>query len=147
MLKPRTLLSACLAAVFLAVLPAGSAHSQIYRIPLKDPLPACTNEKVLKKIVKRFNWAERKTWHRGFDMVGVNRPHLHHDHGFKASLIDRRYCHGYAHLTNGKTHRVYYVIEQDMGLAGFGWGVTFCVSGLDPWRIYDGNCRVLRRYH
>ena len=111
--------------------------------------PECANGSVKARIIENFNWADRTTFYRGvsirkidyeseraiesFGTVGTNAP------------IDRRYCKGRAWLSNGKAYSVYYRIERGMGFAGTGYKVEFCVAGYDPWRVYDGNCRVLRR--
>lgn len=48
-----------------------------------------------------------------------------------------------------RPHRVWrhvvYVIEGGQGFAGTGYNVQFCIDGLDPWRVNDGHCRVVRR--
>lgn len=106
--------------------------------------PSCGDSKVLNKISKRFNQAENDTWYRGIHMDSISRPHGHDRSGFEDSPIYRQYCHAYANLSNGKSPKVYYLIEEGMGLAGFGWNVEFCVTGLDPWRVYDGYCRTVR---
>lgn len=41
--------------------------------------------------------------------------------------------------------RVLYLIEAGQGFAGTHHKVFFCIDGLDPWRVYDGHCRVLTR--
>lgn len=106
--------------------------------------PDCYETKVLKSITKRFNKAERMTWNRGIDMLDISNPHGHNRHGFEDSSISRRYCHAYANLSNGSRHKVYYLIEANMGLAGYGWNVEFCIPRYDPWRIYDAYCRTVR---
>jgi hypothetical protein len=40
---------------------------------------------------------------------------------------------------------MHYLIEEGAGFAGFGWNVEYCIHGLDPWKYYDGRCRVLSR--
>lgn len=107
-------------------------------------LPDCSDERVLQKISKRFNRAEDHTWHRGLYVDSISRPHGHGHHGFEESPIYRVYCHAYANLSNGRTRKVHYLIEDGQGFAGFGWNVEFCVTGLDRWRVYDGYCRTVR---
>lgn len=58
--------------------------------------------------------------------------------------IARRYCAATVDLSNGRSHKIWYLIEDDMGLAGFGDNVEFCVAGFDRWMVYNGACRVLR---
>jgi len=58
--------------------------------------------------------------------------------------IARRYCGATVVLSNGHRRDLWYLIEDKMGFAGFGDNVEFCVSGFDPWYVYNGRCRVLR---
>ena len=110
----------------------------------RDKFPACTSDKVLAKLVKRFNKTEGIYWEdRGLVLSAVSRPHQHSEKPFRDSPINRRYCHGDAIFENGKKRRVHYLIEQGAGFAGFGWNVEYCIHGLDPWKYYDGRCRVL----
>lgn len=118
---------------------AGSAQAFYF-----TQFPECYEPKVLKKVTKRFNKADRMTWHRGIYIDDISNPHGHGRYGFEESSISRRYCHAYAHLSNGTRHKVYYLIEEGMGLAGFGWNVEFCIPKYDPWRIYDAYCRTVR---
>jgi len=111
-----------------------------------ESFPACTSEKVLSKLVKRFNKTESIYWQeRGLILNTIFDPHQHSENPFSDSPINRRYCHGDAVFANGKKRRVHYLIEEGAGFAGFGWNVEYCVHGLDPWRYYDGRCRVLSR--
>jgi hypothetical protein len=47
-------------------------------------------------------------------------------------------------MTNGMPYAVFYVIEHGLGFAGLGRDIDFCVLGLDPWHIHDGDCRTVR---
>ena len=58
--------------------------------------------------------------------------------------IFRQYCRADALLSDGRTHRVWYLIEGDQGFASLGTNVEFCVDGFDRWHVYNGGCRVLR---
>ncbi len=105
----------------------------------------CNNKRVLRQIVDRFAWAENETWHRGFVIARIEAPRvrfveLEEDVG----TIPRRYCLARAVMTNGRVHPLFYRTEEEMGFASIGDGVSFCLLGLDPWRVYDAACRVLR---
>lgn len=106
--------------------------------------PLCTDAKVEKRILKDFNWAEKKTWQRGFDLVGLSRMHEHRTVSYEGSIVTRRYCMADAHFSNGTRRSIYYMINDHGGFAGLWWRVTHCVNGLDPWRNHDGNCRAIR---
>lgn len=111
-----------------------------------DRFPICESERVIKKLVKRFNHAERVYWQsRGLVLSDIANAHQHSVNPFPDSPINRRYCHGDAVFENGRKHRVHYLVEEGAGFAGFTWNVEYCVHGLDPWKYYDGDCRVLSR--
>jgi hypothetical protein len=111
-----------------------------------SPFPQCDSSKVIKKLVKRFNKTEKIYWSaRGRHLNTVAHPHLHSENPFPDSPINRRYCHGDAVFSDGKKHRIHYLIEQGAGFAGFSWNVEYCIHGLDPWKYYDGRCRVLSK--
>lgn len=135
----------CAAAFVFSLAPAGAAQAGLSErgTPFQT-FPECDDAKVLKKIVKRFNWAERNTWRRGFSLETVEDPRERSVREYEESLIPRRYCRGHAILTNGQHPTVFYLIEGGQGFTGTGFNVEFCVNGIDPWREYDGHCRVLR---
>lgn len=60
------------------------------------------------------------------------------------SGIERHYCSATAVLSNGENRDMWYMIEQNQGLASMGRNVESCVDGFDKWFVYDGRCRVLR---
>lgn len=112
----------------------------------RDTFPGCQSERVLKTLVKRFNHAEKVYWQsRGLILSDIANAHQHSVNPFPDSPINRRYCHGDAIFENGHKRRVHYLVEEDAGFAGFTWNVEYCVHGLDPWKYYDGRCRVLSR--
>jgi len=113
-----------------------------------NKLPACEEQKVLNKIVSRFNQTERIYWEeRGFSLSSVTDPHLHAHNPSKGLEINRNYCHGYANFADGSKRRIHYLLEEGAGFAGFTWNVEYCIHGLDPWRYYDGRCRSLSPIH
>lgn len=60
------------------------------------------------------------------------------------SGIERHYCSATAVLSNGENRDMWYMVEQNQGLASMGRNVESCVDGFDKWFVYDGRCRVLR---
>ncbi len=114
----------------------------------KQELPACNSEKVLKKIASRFNKTEDIYWEeRGLSVSSISNPHLHADNPSKGLQINRIYCHGTAHFEDGSKRKIHYLLEEGAGFAGFTWNVEYCIHGLDPWKYYDGRCRVLGPVH
>lgn len=104
----------------------------------------CDDEATLARIVERFAWAEANTWHRGYVITRIEAPRLRYRNEDGPSMIRHRHCEARAVMTDGSARTVYYTVEERMGLASIGRGVTFCVLGLDPWHIYDSACRTLR---
>ncbi len=108
--------------------------------------PLCEERKVINKIARRFNQTEKIYWqYRGHRLEEILNAHLHSENPFPDSPINRRYCHADAVFADGKSRRIHYLIEEGAGFAGFTWNVTYCVHGLDPWKYFDGRCRVLSR--
>jgi len=106
--------------------------------------PACDSVPVEFKIVRDFNWAERKTWQRGYQMISLSRAHEHRTVQYSGSEVSRRFCMAKAHFNNGDHRTVYFMISDVGGFVGQTWDVTHCVMGLDPWRNHDGSCRTMR---
>ncbi len=117
---------------------------QIDRHIQHKTFPNCDDIRVLGKIVKRFNWAEENTWHRGFYLQDIQRVRERQVRGTRLSQIPRRYCRAHARLTNGRHPTLYYLIEGGQGFAGNHFNVEFCLGGLDRWNVYNGSCRSLR---
>lgn len=134
-------------AFFLLVVMPGTASAYIpgYFQAIFQTFPDCGNGSVKARIIENFNWADRVTFYRGIAIRSIDYEQERAIESFGPSPIDRRYCKGRAWLSNGKTNVVYYRIERGMGLAGTGYKVEFCLPGYDPWHVYDGYCRVLRR--
>ena len=105
---------------------------------------ACTNAATLKRILDRFAWAERTQWHRGFVIETINNPRPSGHRFAEPGLVLRDYCVADSVMTDGNVHPVYYAIEHGLGFAGVGRHVDFCVLGLDPWHVHDGDCRTVR---
>ncbi len=117
---------------------AGTNRAQSAQYPNCDDVP------VEFRIVREFNWAERKTWQRGFQMVRFSGAHEHRTVQYSGSEVSRRYCMAKAHFSNGENRTIYFMISDIGGFVGLNWDVTHCVIGLDPWRNHDGECRAIR---
>jgi len=105
---------------------------------------ACTGANALARIRHIFAWADRHQWHRGFviDQIGNPRPSGHRY--AEPGLVKRDYCMADAVMTDGTSSPVYYVVEHGLGFVGIGSDIDFCMPGLDPWHIHDGDCRTVR---
>jgi hypothetical protein len=103
----------------------------------------------LYKIPRRFAHKERKFWGSDarIDDFADTREIALRPWGDK--LIPRRYCEAKALVSSdefGKQvwTKVYYSIGEDMGFAGFTWGVTWCVVGMDRNLAYAPDCKQAR---
>jgi hypothetical protein len=105
---------------------------------------ACDDTGALDRIVGRFGWAERTQWHRGFEIQTIGNPRPSSHRFAEPGLVRRDYCVADSIMTNGVPYPVYYTIEHGLGFAGLGRYVDFCVPGLDPWHVHDGDCRTVR---
>jgi hypothetical protein len=105
---------------------------------------ACDDAGALDRIVGRFGWAERTQWHRGFEIQSIDNPRPSGHPFAEPGLVQRDYCMADSVMTNGSFYPVYYTIEHGLGFVGIGRYVDFCVPGLDPWHVHDGDCRTVR---
>lgn len=146
---PSRLLTLLAVAACLGVTAAEAADLRVAAPAATRPAPTvdaadCGDEATLAKIVERFAWAEANTWHRGYVIERIEAPRLRYRNEDGPSMIRHRHCEARAVMTDGSARPVFYTVEERMGLASIGRGVTFCVLGLDPWHIYDSACRTLR---
>jgi hypothetical protein len=113
-------------------------------VPYFGNLPACDDLGVLDRIIMRFAQKEGDYWGSAlqitrFDHIGeagyrVNGP----------DYIPRRYCNARVLLNNGRMHQLTYSIGENLGIIGIGYGVEWCVAGLDRNWAYAPNCRSAR---
>ncbi len=107
-------------------------------------LPECDDARVLRDIAERSAWADRRTWKTGIlidDIENVRQSRLVTN---GPRRIAERFCRATAHLSDGRRARLYFLIEDQIGFAGLGWYVSFCIPGRDDYHVYGGWCRVLR---
>ena len=135
----------CLLALALVVLAAPQAEAFYFDFRLGS-LPLCDDTKVLSTIATRFNNAETRRLHDGAVMGAIEAVEERDVVAYGPRPIERRYCRAKAWVGDKGPSTMHYLIEAEMGLAGTGWNVEFCVVGHDNWRVYGGSCRVLRRH-
>ena len=136
-----------IAALFCLTVSIHAAQAADFISPTSAPatLPsACADAGALNRIVDRFAWAERTLWQRGFVIETISNPRPSGHPFAEPGLVLRDYCVAESVMTNGLVHLVYYTIEHGLGFAGVGRYVDFCVVGLDPWHVHDGDCRTVR---
>ncbi len=127
----------------------GSAQAADVGVVMAPPTTAyadsaCSDSGVLGRIKGHFAYGERHTWHRGFLIASLDNPRPSGHPYAEPGVVKRDYCRADSVMTDGRPYPVFYVIEHTLGFAGVGRNVDFCVPGLDPWHIYDGDCRTVR---
>lgn len=153
-MSKRTVSTLCSAiALILSVTSMAGAADLIAPGPYAAAGPAspCAEDSNLKAIERRFRIQAREVHHR--PNLRIDAITGFHEHRFlpkdeEHRAVARLYCHANAHMSDGHTRKLWYLIEYGAGFAGFGLAfgdnVEFCLSGLDRWNVYDGHCRVLR---
>jgi hypothetical protein len=104
----------------------------------------CDDPAILKRIESRFDWAEQRTWHRGFEIDEIVAPRLRYQVLNGPSIILHDHCIGDAVMTDGSVRTLVYAVSRGMGFASMGDGVSFCVQGLDPWRVFGADCSTVK---
>jgi hypothetical protein len=146
-IAPGAILAGCIAAAAASV---GSATgrplvpAERRYIPYDDVLPACDDPAVFERIQGRFHDREAEFWNTGLEILGFGKVA---EIGYKTNGLDyipRRYCTARAYLNDEKSHQVSYSINEDLGIIGFGFGVEWCVGGLDRNDAYAPNCKMAR---
>jgi hypothetical protein len=115
---------------------------------LSDAVPRlCEDPHILSTIVSRFRHQVHNVPH--LPDVEILEFRKIHEHRYLPYIEDkwpiaRRYCGAKVDLSDGRSRKIWYLIEDGMGFAGVGDNVEFCVSGFDRWLVYNGRCRILR---
>jgi hypothetical protein len=131
---------------------SGPAQDSLYGTPSEGrwspffaDLPACDDSGVLSTVISRFGQTETIYWGGKYAIEGFERVR---EIGFRSnglSYIPRRYCVAIAQMNDERrTRPVVYWIGANSGIIGLGWGVQWCVVGLDRVHAYAPDCEVLR---
>ena len=142
------------AALYVGILSAasGAAAAQARPIspaerrlqPLTGNVPACSDGSVLKSIVERFQIRETHYWSSGLSLLSFDRIR---DQGYRTTgydFVPRRYCEARAAFNDAKYREVVYWIGEGQGFSGYGFGVEWCVQGLDRNYADGPNCQAVR---
>jgi len=155
-LSPKTapLIGQSLAGAILGALPWLVASACVAQtVPLQDDppaetrftpysadLPDCASKLVLAEIVRKFWDSERDYWDSALSLETFDAIR---ETGFRTrglSFIPRRHCEATALFNDGETRGVIYSIGEQLGFLGFGWGVEWCVVGLDRGKAHPPAC-------
>ena len=110
--------------------------------PHSGELPGCDQSLVLAQIQRDFFEREQGYWNSALSLDAFDGVR---EIGFRTnglSYIPRRYCEAQAQFNDGVRRKVVYQIGEDLGFIGVGWGVNWCVDGLDRNLAYAPHCRA-----
>jgi hypothetical protein len=112
--------------------------------PFLGDLPRCDDTAVLERIQSRFQDTEAVYWSTGLSIVGFDEIR---EIGYRTNGLDhipRRYCTARAILGDRKTYPASFAIIEDAGIIGLGFGVEWCLTGLDRLHSYAPGCQMAR---
>lgn len=107
-------------------------------------LPPCDDPGVLARITSRFEQTESEYWSSALQIQGYDRIRAIGIRPWGLDHIPRTFCVARAYLNDRTVHEVSYSIAEDTGIIGFGYGVQWCVSGLDRNLAYAPDCKEAR---
>lgn len=136
---------ALLAGALAAAAPAAAAGFLERNTWLSGPrydgdLPGC--ESALGTIADRFAHKESRFWNSSLQITRFDKVREVAFRPWTSDSIPRRFCTAQASVSDGRTHTVNFSIIEDGGLAGFGIGVEWCVTGLDRNWAFNPLCRA-----
>lgn len=107
-------------------------------------LPACDDAGVLDRIKDRFSAKESEYWNTSLEIVSYDHVKVIANRPFGLDHIPRNFCSARALLNDNSFHEVSYSVAEDLGIIGFGYGVEWCVQGLDRNLAFAPNCQLAR---
>lgn len=139
----RLTLSAFAVAAVLATPAASEEFKPYFSFSGKKRLPDCTASSVTGAVTGTVSRAQ-KSYNDGIRIVGIDNIQEVAYQANGVSPIARRYCNGKASLSDGSLQQVHYMLEENAGFAGVSWRVEACLSPLDKWHVYGGDCSTTR---
>lgn len=144
---PRFVLVIAAILVAGAAAPASAANWLEKSFYLSGPrydgaVPPC--DVALGTIAARFAHKESRFWNSSLQILGFEKVWQTAFSPWAKHTIPRRFCSAVALVSNGRKHRVDYWIGEDTGTIGAGWGVEWCVAGLDRNWAYNPACKMAR---
>jgi hypothetical protein len=107
-------------------------------------LPPCDYPDALLRISSRFNNRENSFWDTDLQIIQFEKVRETAFRPWAANTIPRRFCSGIVEISDGSKHVIHYSIAEDTGMMGIGWGVEWCVTGLDRNWAYNPHCKMAR---
>ena len=105
-------------------------------------LPLCGEPGALNMIQAHFAEKESQYWVSELKIVGFENIREIAFRPWVEGTIPRRYCRATALVSDGIKRSVSYWIGEDTGFLGMGYGIEWCVVGLDRNWAYNPACRI-----
>lgn len=105
-------------------------------------LPPCDHSYALDKISARFAEKEGVFWNTDLKIVAYEKIRQTAYRPGPPHTIPRRFCSAVALVSDGLKHPIYYSIGENTGIIGAGWGVEWCVVGLDRNWAFNPACKM-----
>jgi hypothetical protein len=103
-------------------------------------LPLCDNWRVLEDVSNRVSSRE---WRYTDSNLEITAFQTTGEVGYRTNggdFIPRRYCAGRALFNDGKVREVKFNLIERGGFIGLGYGLEFCVVGLDREHAFSPEC-------
>jgi len=107
-------------------------------------VPLCEASGPPERIQAHFAEKESEYWHSDLKILGFENVREIAFRPWAEGTIPRRFCSATAFVSDGVKRPVNYVIGEDTGFIGVGWGVEWCVTGLDRNWAYNPACSMAR---
>jgi hypothetical protein len=96
------------------------------------------------KIRDRFSQKEGQFWNSSLQIAGIEHVRETAWRPWHYASIPRRFCSGYALISDGTRRAIHYSIGEDTGIIGVTWGVEWCVVGLDRNWAFNPACKAAK---
>lgn len=107
-------------------------------------LPPCGFPKVFDRIAWHFYERETQYWESRMTIAGFEHPKEIAMEPWGLEYVPRRFCRADVWTSDGVKRDIYYSIAEGLGEAGIGWGVDWCIVGLDRNLAYAPRCQMAR---
>jgi hypothetical protein len=115
-------------------------------------LPECHAATALNAVAVNFAqkearfWPQQRGWvyDKGLKIVGYEDVREVAYRPWAPNAIPRRFCTAVALVTDGLKHPIHFSIGESTGMIGAGFGVEWCVVGLDRNWAYSPSCKMAR---
>ncbi|WP_020177817.1 hypothetical protein [Methylopila sp. M107] len=105
-------------------------------------LPACNDPGVEAHVISGFAATEREYWASDLALSPFVAPREIDYRPWGGEFIPRRFCEAKVVTNDGRKRVVVYNIREDQGFASIGYGVEWCVTGIDRHYSYAPRCKM-----